>query len=46
MLVTGIIATATAAKWITAAKIMIAAGHTMTTIYSLSEKVKENQKKG
>jgi hypothetical protein len=46
MLVTGLIAAATAAKWITVAKIMIAAGSTMTTVYSLSEKLKENKKKG
>lgn len=46
MLITGIIATATAAKWILAGKIMIATGTTMTTLYSLGEKIKENQKKG
>lgn len=46
MLVTGLIAAATAAKWIVAAKTMIAVGSTMTTIHSLSEKLKESKKKG
>lgn len=46
MLVTSLIAVATAAKWITAAKIMIAVGTSMTAIYPIVEKSKENQKRG